>query len=53
MNYAVVAIGGVLVLVVIAWFAWGRASFRGAAGTLEGEEGEREGVDDEKVPVSP
>ena len=33
MNYAVVAIGGVLVLVVLGWFAWGRKSFFGSVVT--------------------
>ncbi|KAL4248417.1 Amino Acid-Polyamine-Organocation Transporter [Abortiporus biennis] len=28
MNYAIVAIGGIIVLVGIAWFAWGRQSFK-------------------------
>jgi len=34
MNYAVVAIGGVLLLVGVMWLAWGRRTFRGAVATV-------------------
>ncbi|VDB96698.1 unnamed protein product [Peniophora sp. CBMAI 1063] len=44
MNYAIVAVGGIIVLVVLAWFGWGRHSFKGPVATaaLEQQEHERE-----------
>ena len=38
MNYAIVAIGALILLVVLGWFAWGKDTFKGAVRTLEGEE---------------
>lgn len=37
MNYAVVAIGGVLVIVAVNWVTWGRFSFTGPVQTYESE----------------
>jgi len=33
MNYAVVAIGGVILLVSVGWIGWGRTAFKGSVGT--------------------
>jgi hypothetical protein len=38
MNYAVVAIGAVILLVILAWFGWGRKSFKGPVATAALEE---------------
>jgi hypothetical protein len=35
MNYAVVAIGGILLLTVANWSVWGRHSFKGPVATVE------------------
>ena len=53
MNYAIVAVGGIIVLIVLAWFGWGRRSFKGpvATATMEQEEHEREQVYGEKEPI--
>ncbi|KAI0033568.1 amino acid transporter [Vararia minispora EC-137] len=48
MNYAIVAIGGVVLLVVGAWFAWGQGSFRGAAGTVESAPSELVSADEKE-----
>ncbi|KAK7680308.1 hypothetical protein QCA50_016548 [Cerrena zonata] len=40
MNYAIVAVGALLLLVVLGWFAWGKDTFKGAVRTLEDEEAE-------------
>lgn len=34
MNYAVVAIGGLIVLVTVQWFAWGRKVYHGIVHTF-------------------
>ncbi len=34
MNYAIVAIGGVLLIVASVWFIWGRSHFTGPVQTL-------------------
>jgi len=34
MNYAIVAVGGLLVIVTINWFWWGRYSFKGLVKTV-------------------
>jgi hypothetical protein len=34
MNYAIVAVGGLLVIVTINWFWWGRYSFKGPVKTV-------------------
>ena len=34
MNYAIVAIGGVVLLVALVWIAWGRHNFSGPMQTL-------------------
>jgi hypothetical protein len=34
MNYAVIAVGGLLVIVTINWFWWGRHSFKGLVKTV-------------------
>ncbi|KIJ54487.1 hypothetical protein M422DRAFT_73498 [Sphaerobolus stellatus SS14] len=36
MNYAVVAIGGLLVLIILAWFGYGQFHFHGSVRTTEG-----------------
>lgn len=36
MNYAVVAVGALIVLVICGWFGWGRGVFGGSVRTLEG-----------------
>ena len=43
MNYAVVAIGGVILLVSLCWLVWGHRHFRGPVSTIveEVEEGDR------------
>ena len=43
MNYAIVAIGGVVLIVALCWVAWGRRHFHGPVSTLveEAEEGDR------------
>ena len=38
MNYAVVAVGALIVLVICGWFGWGRGVFGGSVRTLEGRE---------------
>ena len=38
MNYAIVAIGGVVLLVGIVWITWGRFRFSGPAKTLVNQE---------------
>lgn len=49
MNYAVVAIGGVLLLVTILWFVWGWSRFNGPVKTVERRSAEREDAEvDEK-----
>ena len=35
MNYAVVAVGGLVLLVICGWFAWGRGVFGGSITTLD------------------
>lgn len=35
MNYAVVAIGGMILLVASVWFAWGRFHFSGPVKTMQ------------------
>ncbi|KLO18976.1 amino acid transporter [Schizopora paradoxa] len=40
MNYAVVAIGGLIVCTMIAWVAWGRFHFTGIVETALGDHGE-------------
>jgi hypothetical protein len=34
MNYAIVAVGGLLVVITINWFWWGRHSFKGLVKTV-------------------
>ena len=34
MNYAVVAIGGVILIVSLCWLAWGHRHFRGPVSTI-------------------
>jgi hypothetical protein len=34
MNYAIVAVGGLLVIVTINWFWWGKYSFKGLVKTV-------------------
>jgi hypothetical protein len=34
MNYAIVAVGGLLVIVTINWFSWGRHNFKGLVKTV-------------------
>lgn len=46
MNYAVVSVGGIILLVVVGWFVWGRGRFGGSVGTLELDE--REDVDEKE-----
>ncbi|KAH8112918.1 amino acid transporter [Phellopilus nigrolimitatus] len=41
MNYAVVAIGALLVLTVLAWVVWGRMHFHGPVRTIDADSGER------------
>ncbi|KAI0733308.1 amino acid transporter [Fomitopsis betulina] len=41
MNYAIVAIGGVILIVCLCWLAWGRKHFKGPVSTLA-EEAEEE-----------
>ncbi|KAF8526995.1 amino acid transporter [Hysterangium stoloniferum] len=38
MNYAIVAIGGLILLVLVAWFMYGKTHFKGSVSTI-GEEG--------------
>jgi hypothetical protein len=33
MNYAIVAVGGLLVVITVNWFWWGRYSFKGLVKT--------------------
>lgn len=40
MNYAIVAVGALLLLVILGWFAWGKDTFKGAVRTLDDEEAE-------------
>jgi len=35
MNYAVVAIGGLLLLILLAWFGYGQFHFRGPVRTVD------------------
>ena len=42
MNYAVVAIGGVILIVFGIWFLWGKYHFSGPVRTLEQETFEEE-----------
>lgn len=42
MNYAIVAIGGVVLIVSIAWMLWGRSHFTGPVRTLAVEQYEDE-----------
>ncbi|THH27097.1 hypothetical protein EUX98_g7089 [Antrodiella citrinella] len=35
MNYAVVAVGGLVALVIIGWYSWGSGVFKGAIGTVD------------------
>lgn len=54
MNYAIVAVGGIIMLIMLAWFGWGRRSFKGPVATaaLELEqEHEREQGYTEKEPI--
>lgn len=34
MNYAIVAIGGVMIIVCLVWFTWGRFRFEGPVPTM-------------------
>ena len=36
MNYAVVAVGGILILVGLTWVFWGRYTFKGPVHTVDG-----------------
>jgi hypothetical protein len=38
MNYSIVAIGGLLVFILLAWFTYGRYHFRGPIRTIAVEE---------------
>jgi hypothetical protein len=49
MNYAVVAIGGLIVLVSVQWVVWGRRVYKGVVHTFVEREEEEEGRMHEKV----
>ncbi|CAL1710337.1 unnamed protein product [Somion occarium] len=42
MNYAIVAVGALILLVALGWFIWGRKTFHGSVRTLENHRGEHE-----------
>ncbi|KAJ7061260.1 amino acid transporter [Mycena amicta] len=49
MNYAVVAVGGVMLLVLGMWVGWGRSGFKGPVGTVMAEVGGIEKEQEQQV----
>lgn len=48
MNYAIVAVGGVMLLVLLMWLFWGRTRFSGPVFTRVELEGQKEKANEEE-----